>query len=169
MFKKDDVVVHEVYGVGNVVGVEELAWKKPEDTLFYVVWIGDAKIWVPVENEKANHLRPITPKLELPTYRKIFQSMPTELDLTRFGRTNYLIESKKHPSFRELCETVRDLTSHGQRKKLANHEVSFLQRVTRQLVEEWALSAQITLEQAQSEIEKLLGDLPQLPIPLADQ
>lgn len=163
LFNVNDVVVHEVYGVGKVTGIEELSWKEPECSRFYVIMIGDAKLWVPIENEKENHLRPITPKQDLPSYREIFHESPSKLDSSRFGRTSYIQESKKHTSFRALCETVRDLTSHSQSRKLANHETAFLQRVTHQLVEEWSLSAQIPLEQAQGEIDELLGDIPELP------
>lgn len=163
LFQVNDVVVHEVYGVGKITAIEELSWKKPDSTSYYVVLIGDAKIWVPVENEVTNHLRPITPKADLPTYREIFQEQPSELDNSRFGRTSYIQESKKHTSFRALCETVRDLSSHAHKQKLASHESVFLQRVTQQLVEEWALSAQISPEQAQAEIEHLLGNDPVLP------
>ena len=168
LFNVNDVVVHEVYGVGKVTGIEELSWKKPACTRYYVVMIGDAKIWVPIENEEESHLRPITPKKDLPLYREIFRETPSKLDTSRFGRTCYIQESKKHTSFRALCETVRDLTSHSQSRKLANHETMFLQRVTRQLVEEWALSAQIPMEQAQGEIDELLGDVPQLPVAITE-
>ncbi|MEM5776232.1 MAG: CarD family transcriptional regulator [Anaerolineaceae bacterium] len=163
LFQVDDVVVHEVYGVGRITGIEELSWKKPASTSYYVVLVGDAKIWVPVESAEASHLRPITPKDDLPSYRELFRQKPSELDNSRFGRTSYIQESQKHTSFRSLCETVRDLSSHGHKQKLANQENIFLQRVTQQLIEEWSISAQISREQARQEIETLLGDEPGLP------
>lgn len=155
-FQINDVVVHDVYGVGKVLGVEELAWMQPEPSRFYVVEVGDAKIWVPVEKEDACNLRPITPKGELPAYEQVFSETPTILQENRFGRTAYISQNKKHVTFRDLCITVRDMTSHSQKKKLAKIEASFLERLTTQLIEEWALSAEVSLKQAEVEIKGLL-------------
>jgi RNA polymerase-interacting CarD/CdnL/TRCF family regulator len=155
-FKIGDIAVHEVYGVGRVTGIEELSWKEPLNNRYYVLTIGDAKVWVPVENETRTALRPLTPKTDLPAYRKIFTQAPAEMDLTRLGRTTYLAESKKHPTFQSLCETVRDLSSRHYKNQLGSHEVEFLERVTHQLAEEWSLSARTPLEEAKQEIQNLI-------------
>jgi RNA polymerase-interacting CarD/CdnL/TRCF family regulator len=163
LFKVNDVVVHEVYGVGRIMGIEELSWKKPECSSYYVMMIGDTKLWVPVESKDGCHLRFITPKKDLLAYRKIFSETPSKIDTTGFGRTNFIQENRKHSTFRVLCETVKDLTAQNLSKKLSNHETAFLESVTRQLIEEWALSAQISMEQAEGEINKLLQNIPRLP------
>lgn len=157
-FQTGDLVVHEVYGVGKVVGIEDLRWVEDESSKFYVVMVGESKIWVPIEISGESHLRPITPKEELPSYRKIFGKRPAILEENRYGRTVYLSENQKHPSFRELCITVRDLTAHSAKKKLAKNESNFLERLTGQLIEEWALSAQIPIQQAETEVMNLLQD-----------
>lgn len=155
-FQIDDVVVHEVYGVGKVLDIEELTWKQPDSSQFYVVAVGDAKIWVSVEEGDAGNLRCLTPKKDLSAYQQVFQDTPAILEENRYGRTAYISQNKKHVSFQELCVTVRDMTSLSLKKKLARDEAFFLERLTRQLIEEWALSADITFAQAEVVIEKLL-------------
>jgi RNA polymerase-interacting CarD/CdnL/TRCF family regulator len=158
-FNKDDVVVHDVYGVGKVLGVEELNWMQPGTSMFYAVEVGDAKIWVPVEKNGVCNLRFITPKEDLSSYKKLFDDTPAILDEDRFGRTAYISQNKKHETFRDLCITVRDMTSHSLKKKLAKNEAFFLERLTHQLIEEWSISAQVSLKQAENEIDQLLKSI----------
>ena len=158
-FQENDVVVHEVHGVGTILGVEELRWKDKDDPLFYVVALEDARIWVPVEKSGKCHLRPITPKEELSHYNEVFTSKPNSLEFDRFGRHKYLNRSLRNPSFGALCETVRDLTAHGWKTKLAKNEAALLERKTKQVVEEWALSAEIPEDKAQRVVSRLLEEL----------
>jgi len=158
-FQKNDIVVHEVYGVGTVLAIEELRWRDKENPFFYVVAIEDARIWVPVEIAGECHLRPITPKEELPTYNEVLKSEPNSLEHDRFGRYKYLHKSAKNISFGSLCETVRDLTAHGWKRKLAINEAELLERKTEQLVEEWALSADIPEDQVQILVTALLNQM----------
>lgn len=158
-FQENDVVVHDVHGIGKVLGIEELQWKDKDDPLFYVVALEDARIWVPVEKAGLCHLRPVTPKEELPLYTKVFTSEPNSLEFDRFGRYKYLNRSIRNPSFGTLCETVRDLTAHGWKKKLAKNEAALLEKKTRQVVEEWALSAEIPQDKAQNVVSRLLNKL----------
>ena len=167
-FQVNDVVVHEVYGLGKVLEVKELTWMNPESPFFYVVEVGDARIWVPVENEENCHIREVTPKADLLQYREILTSDPRQLQEDRFCRSVYLRESGRNPSFGELCATVRDMTAHSWNKKLSKSETERLQRITAQLVEEWALSAGVPVEQAEKEVTTLLQQMQGYPHPSAE-
>ncbi len=152
-----DTVVHPTYGIGKVMGIEEIQYHDTVTHPFYKISIDNATIWVQVSDAGEARLRPLTPRHELDLYRQILSSAPNELNEDRYKRYSDYHDRLKSPSFRIWCEIVRDLTARSWLKQLNEYDSSTLRRVTDILTKEWALSAGITDEEAAKEIKFILA------------
>jgi RNA polymerase-interacting CarD/CdnL/TRCF family regulator len=150
------MIVHPTYGIGKVVGIEDLQYQGNESRPFYKISLDNGVIWVQVDDAGEARLRPLTPSNELETYRQILTSPPNPLSDDRYKRFSECNARLKNPSFRVWCELVRDLTAHGMTKRLNEYDSSTLRKVSEIVAREWALSAGIPFMDAAKEIKNIL-------------
>lgn len=157
-FKPGDVVIHPSYGVCKVIGIENIQYQADEARPYYVVDIGNGKIWIPVETQGEIHIRPITARKELSQYRDVLKSQPSPLNADRYKRSTEYKQRLRYTSFQTLCEVVRDLNAHGWDNKLNEFDAATLRKITERLVHEWALVDSVPIEKANEEISALLAE-----------
>ena len=75
-YKAGDSIVHPVYGVGNILRLEEKRLAEDQLRWYYVVTADKSTIWVPVDEAGAAGLREVTRKRDLDQYRRVLQSRP---------------------------------------------------------------------------------------------
>jgi RNA polymerase-interacting CarD/CdnL/TRCF family regulator len=155
-FTVGDIIVHPTYGIGKVVGIEDLQYQGSETHPFYKISLENGMIWVQVDDAGEARLRPLTPPGELETYRLVLTSPPTPLSDDRYKRFSECNARLKNPSFRVWCELVRDLTAHGLIKRLNEYDSSTLRKVSEIMAKEWALSAGIPFADAVKEIKNII-------------
>jgi CarD family transcriptional regulator len=156
-FKIDDRVVHQTYGVGRVVEIEEKQFSEKGDVRpYYKIILSKRTVWIPVEAQEACGFRLITAKSELDQYRDLLQSPPTSLNINHHRRHLELVSRLKQGSFQAVCEVVRDLTAWSWRKPLGQTDTTTLQRTRANLYQEWAAAAGISTTEAIKEIDALL-------------
>ena len=112
-FKTGDDVVHPNYGVGNIVKMEERELATSGLRWYYVLAIGTATVWMPVQADGSTTLRAVTRKQDLEQYRTVLSGQPTLLNRDYRKRHLDLIERLTHSSFQVICEIVRDLSALG--------------------------------------------------------
>jgi RNA polymerase-interacting CarD/CdnL/TRCF family regulator len=151
-----DTIVHPTYGIGKVVGIEDLIYQASEIHPFYKINLENGVIWVRADEDGGTRLRPVTPPEELNTYRLLLTSTPNVLSDDRYKRFSECNARLKNPSFAVWCEVVRDLTAHGVNKRLNEYDSSTLRKVTDYLAKEWAISAGISFVDALKEIKAIL-------------
>jgi RNA polymerase-interacting CarD/CdnL/TRCF family regulator len=155
-FKVGDSVVHPVYGVGDIVKVEEKRFSEKEMQLYYKVALPKNTIWIPVEAQSTIGLRLVTAKSDLDQYRDLLKSPPAPIPKNHKQRHLNKVSSLKQGSFQVVCEVVRDLTAWSLRKPLGPVDKATLQKTQERLYREWAIAAGVPITEATKEINALL-------------
>jgi RNA polymerase-interacting CarD/CdnL/TRCF family regulator len=155
-FKTGDDVVHPNYGVGNIIRLEERELAASGLRWYYVLAIGTATVWMPMNADGATPLRAVTRKQDLEQYRAVLSSQPTALDRDYKKRHLALVERLTHSSFRVLCEIVRDLSALGWNRPMGETDATLLKKTRDNLWQEWAVATGQSQEEAIQEVEALL-------------
>ncbi len=157
-FRSGDEVVHPNYGVGNVVRLEERELATSGMRWYYVLAIGTATVWMPVQADGSTTLRAVTRKQDLEQYRTVLSSQPILLDRDYKKRHLDLIERLAQSSFQVMCEVVRDLSAFGWNRPMGDSDATLLKKVKDNLWREWAASTGQSDQEAIQEVEALLRD-----------
>lgn len=161
-FKVGDVVVHPAYGVGHITKIEEKKFSvKKEACLYYQGTFGtfpQTSVWTPVEAQETNGLRLVTTKSDLNQYRNLLRSRPALPEDNYLQRHTDLIRRLKEGSFQVMCEIVRDLTMSSWQKRLGPTDAILLKKTRENLLQEWAVAADVSVDEATEEIRSLLQE-----------
>ena len=159
LFNIDDFVVHPVYGVGQVIQIEERQFSEEEDRQYYKVVLDKLTLWIPVDAQELIGLRPVTARSDLDQYRNLLRSRPASMVFDQAPQRHMeLTRRLKRGSFRLMCEVVRDLTVMGRQKPLGRSDTTILQTTREKLLQEWATAAGISIAEATNEIDTLLQE-----------
>ena len=156
-FKTGDDVVHPNYGVGNIVKMEERELATSGMRWYYVLAIGTATVWMPMQADGSTTLRAVTRKQDLEQYRSVLSSQPVVLNRDYKKRHLDLIERLAHNSFQAVCEIVRDLSALGWYKPMGETDSTLLKKIQGNLRREWAAATGQSPQEAIQEVEALLG------------
>jgi RNA polymerase-interacting CarD/CdnL/TRCF family regulator len=151
-----DKVIHWIYGLGEIVLIEE---KTIHDnpTNCYVVRTPDLTIWIPINELQQNSLRVPTPPEDFGRLFAILTSPSEDLLEDRLLRKNQLMAQLKDGQLASICRVVRDLTHFKRSKKLNDQERSILERAMNSLLTEWTCSLGIPLSEAHQSMTNMLG------------
>jgi RNA polymerase-interacting CarD/CdnL/TRCF family regulator len=163
-YHQGDVVVHHNFGVGKVDTVETKT-ADGELRLYYRVSFDKTTVWVPVRNPSKRVLRRITPKRDLFRYRTLLKSTPEMLDTDFYKRQDALEKRVHSGTYQGLCEAVRDLSAHADRKALTYSEKNFLRKSLDALISEWSITSGVSFDEAYNEIDGYLRKSRNLPSP----
>jgi RNA polymerase-interacting CarD/CdnL/TRCF family regulator len=163
-FNQGDHVVHQKFGVGVIVSIEEMSFSGSEPRLYYHVDFSKTTVWVAVDDELKGGLRFPTSKTLLNRYRILLSSSPIKFDPNYQKRKIELGEKLGQGTFQGLCEIVRDLHALNVKKPLNTHDKAFYERVLEVLIQEWSEITGITHFEAKSEIESFLYDRKLSPV-----
>ncbi len=151
-----DPVVHCSYGVGKVTGVEERAYNNTK-VLFYKIEVNDLTIWVPADENINKRLRP---PVSAAAFKKLLATLssPAEhLPKDRRERNTMLQERMKDGSVESLCKVLRDLKFFRRDKTWSDYDSALMKRAQKALLGEWVHSLSVTPEQAEADLQNLLG------------
>ena len=155
-FKQGDDVVHPSYGVGRIVRLEERELAASGLRWYYVLAIGTATVWMPIQPDGSTALRAVTRKQDLEQYRTVLSSRPLLLDRDHKKRRLDLIERLAPSSFQVMCEIVRDLSALGWNRPMGETDATLLKKVQDNLWREWAAATGQSDQEAIQEVEALL-------------
>ena len=155
-FQIGDKVVHQVYGVGEIIHHEEKTLSG-KTVPYYVVQIRDLTVWVPTQETETHNLRWPTPTSEFKALFKILGSASEPLPVDRLERKSLLTEQIRSEGLEGICRVVRDLSRFRQGKSLYDAEKSLLERAQNLLLEEWSLSLSVPRPEAERELARLLA------------
>ena len=151
-FKIGDQVVHPRHGVGTITNLGNRQFEPGMSRAYYEVTIGNGTLWVPVD-EPSLGLRQLTTRGELKRCGLILESPPSQLDIAPRELREQLTQHLRDGSIQAQCEVVRDLTALGWRRPLQGSMAEFRRMALSVLCEEWALVAEIPLQNAVDEIQ----------------
>jgi RNA polymerase-interacting CarD/CdnL/TRCF family regulator len=154
-FHVGDQVIHWVYGLGEIIQLDEKKLFGHNDK-YYVVQIDDITLWVPINESSERCLRFLTPARDFQKLFKILASPGEPLSPDRFERKTQLTERLKDGTLESICRVVRDLAFHKRTKKINESDKSILTRTRSFLLTEWSIVLSVPVHQAESELRNLL-------------
>lgn len=155
-FQVGDQVVHWVYGLGEIIQLDEKELQG-RTAQYYVVQIRDLTLWVPVGNNGSDCLRYPTPAGDFEVLFEILSGPAQPLSDDRLARKTQLSDQLKDGKLASVCEAIRDLTYHRRIKKMNENDTATLERAQSLLVSEWSVSLSVPIEQARRDLSQLLG------------
>lgn len=154
-FHVGDTVVHWTFGMGKIVGVEERSLSG-KDTLFYNVRVRDLTVYVPVDSRIDSRLRLPTPRRQFNKLFAILQEPGKALTEDRLERKSTLRKGLAAGNAEMICQVIRDLSALSHKKPLNDDDKNILHRAQGLLCAEWGFSLSVSIEQAESELKRLL-------------
>ncbi len=155
-YQVGDKVIHAIYGLGEIVQMDE-KFIHEREMLCYVVSVRDLTIWVMADEAGKSGLRRPTPGSEFNKLFAILSSPGEPLPMDRFERKTLLLDRMKDGKLASICSVIRDLVLFRQGKKFNDYDKSTLERAKDLLLAEWVYSLSVPSVQAKSELMQLLG------------
>jgi RNA polymerase-interacting CarD/CdnL/TRCF family regulator len=154
-FEKGDWIVHLYHGVGQVKGIVK---KKVngERVAYYRVKTDNSTLYVPVEDQHDERLRPAATKRQLDAAIKALNNPPKEMAKDHTDRRRRIREVKTDGTLESMVKLVRDLSWRRYDKKLNNTEERALRRFKDRLLQEWAVARQISTDDARKQLNTML-------------
>ena len=146
-----------MFGVGHIVARVEKQIFEEQPRLYYEVKLEKATIWLPVDSQEPAPVRLLTNEDELSRFRKILTSKPEPLNDNFRVRFSSMDKLFKEGSLESICAIVRDLTARDKVKRLSRGDKMRLQAAMETLCKEWSTSKDISLVDAENEINSLLS------------
>jgi RNA polymerase-interacting CarD/CdnL/TRCF family regulator len=122
---------------------------------FYEISFPGSTLWVPL-NLSSTGIRKLTIKSEVARCRKLLKGPATPLNQDPRLRQAELRDHLKEGTLTAHCEVVRDLAATGWHKPLSGSMAAFLKATQDVLCQEWAAVEEVSLAEAETEIESLL-------------
>ena len=155
-FKVGDQVIHWVYGLGEIIQIEEKVLSG-HTAQYYVVQIRDLTLWVPLNEAGEDCLRLPTPVGDFQILFRLLASPGEPLSKERFARRTQLTELLKGRTLESTCRVVRDLVYHKRTNKLNQYDNTILKRARNFLLNEWSAILSVSIYQAENELKILLA------------
>jgi CarD family transcriptional regulator len=155
-FQVGDQVIHWVYGLGDIIQIEEKVLFGHTDQ-YYVVQMPDLTLWVPLNETGEGYLRLPTPAGDFQNLFRLLASPGEPLSKERFARRTQLTELLKCRTLETTCRVVRDLVCHKRTNKLNVNDNTILKRARNFLLNEWSATLSVPIYQAENELKILLA------------
>jgi len=159
-YQAGDAVVHVVYGLGQILGLDQKTIAG-QTTLCYMVQVNhqasNMTVWVPVENAAKSSLRQPTPAQEFSHLFTILSGPGEPLSQNRQERKVDLIERLRAGSLESICGVIRDLALFGRTKKLSDQDLTIMERAQEYLLKEWRLVLEVPRAQAEQDLKRLIS------------
>jgi RNA polymerase-interacting CarD/CdnL/TRCF family regulator len=158
-FRKGDTVMHWTYGLGKIVRLEnrQLLGHK---TTYYAVQVGDMTVWVPADDQLDQRLRKPSSKAQLRKLRLLLGRSGVTLPIDRHERKTMLLEMLKDGRAESLCRVIRSLVGFSKTHPLNDNDQALLKRAQTALLAEWGHALDVTPQQAELQLRRLLGTAP---------
>lgn len=158
LFSKGDWIVHRLYGVGQIRGIEskQLNAKKRK---YYRVKTDRSTFWLLVGDAENQRVRPVAPAKELLEAIEILNDTPGKMDRDYKKRQKRIKQVLSEGFLVPTSELLRDMSARHQRKKLTAAEQVTLDLLKKRLTEEWSAVMSIKPSEADRQLNQILKDL----------
>jgi RNA polymerase-interacting CarD/CdnL/TRCF family regulator len=154
-FRVGDPIMHWMYGLGNIIALEERVISEVKKQ-YYAVSIKDLTVWVPVDDNVDVHLRPPTVAAEfkrlLATLAEPGESLPDDQQ----ERKLQILDQLKDGRAESLCQVISSLSSYQKIRALNQADQSLMKRARNSLLGEWTYVLTVSLSDAEKELHRLL-------------
>lgn len=151
-----DWVVHRNHGIGKIESIERKRLGGQEN-VYCKIQTPDSMIWLPIKKANSNWLRPVAAPAKIKQAQEVLKSAPQPLPDNLNGRKSWINKVNSNDKPEVIAELLRDLRAFKKEKKtLAQAEEAALRHFTDCFVAEWAVSMDITMDEASQKFEKLI-------------
>jgi len=154
-FHVGDKVIHWSYGPGEIIQMDEKEMNG-KTIPCYVLKVGDLTLWVPVEDNGENCIRPLSQPEEFENVFSILAAPGEPLSNDIMERKKIVRQRMRTGTLESLSTVVRDLTYHKRNGKMTENDRAFLEQTRNLLLEEWRLVLAVPMESAEQELNRLL-------------
>lgn len=154
-FSEGNWVVHTFYGLGQIKGQETKIINGKESTYFRVK-TKDITYWVPLDQTESARFRPLSSQGDFQEAIQALTQPAHEMDSDHQVRKDRIKQVRSDPSPVGVARLVRDLKARCKDKTLNATEEEALTHFTERLVSEWSVCMQISIGQAQQDLDRCL-------------
>lgn len=154
-FQVGDQVIHWVYGVGEIIELDEKVLSGKANH-YYVVQMRDLTLWVPQNRTGPQSLRLPTPAEDFEELFQLLASPGDPLSTNSYTRKGELAEILKDKTLESICRVVRDLVAYKRTGRSNENDNSTLAYARNFLLNEWSVALSVPFQQAERELADLL-------------
>ena len=154
-YNEGDWLVHQNYGMGQVVGFE-IKRINGRKKLYYKVRGKNSLFWLPVANADNQRVRPLSSKSEVAKAIQILKKTPKKISKDHKIRKKKIHEVREDGSITSIARLVRDLSARQANYRLNLTEQTALQRFTERLLAEWSTRMDLKPRHARQRLYNLL-------------
>jgi len=157
-FSVNERVVYPTFGVGRITALVTKSFFDAESQVYYEVKGEHSTVWVQVDESSARGLRRLTRPEELAAFRDVLRGKPVALNPDFRQRQRDMRSRLKLGTLHDICEVVRDLSGHSWPKALSGYDAEALRKSAGALTQEWAAADNISVADANAEVNGLLRE-----------
>lgn len=156
-YSVEDWLVHSVFGIGQITGVEEKGISGAK-VQYFRIQTADSTFWIPVDRADNQDLRPVSNMAEIQRVIRILLGPPEALSTKHQMRRNDIQRVLLLNTPADSARLIRDLRARQlQRGTLSLEELYALRALKQRLVEEWVVVTGEQAEQVVAKIDDLLN------------
>lgn len=155
-FSDGDWIVHSLYGVGQVKGIE-VKGISGEESEYYRIESADSIFWIPLDQMDGEAVRPLSSAEEIHQAISVLAQPAEAMSSNHKIRQSRIEEVQSRSRPRAIARLIRDLRA-WQREKggLNKSERSAFRTLRQRFADEWAIVAGIKPERAALQLDHLL-------------
>jgi CarD family transcriptional regulator len=154
-FSKNNWIVHPIYGVGQVRGVESKSIAGTERD-YYKVKGMECTFWIPVNNSEESSVRPMVTRTELRKALMTLSNEPNEMASKHTKRWRAIREAMAEGTLISTCRIIRDLWARNKEKKLSASEQEMFRKLKETLFKEWMVCAGLKSNEVRRHFKRIL-------------
>ncbi len=155
-YSKGDWIVHSLYGIGQIKGVDTKGISG-EETHYYRIQTTDSTFWVPVDQMDSEVLRPLSTPEEIQQAIAALQKPAKEMSPNYKTRQSRIRRVQDRNTPRAIARLIRDLRAYKRKKGALNKtERSAYRTLRERLVKEWAIVTGTEAEKITPKLDRLL-------------
>ena len=155
MFSKGDLIVHQRYGAGTVIGIRKMERKGEERRYFCIEMVSDGgTLMIPEKRLEAADMRPALHDMKL--IKEVLLKTPEELDDEHRPRQTAIEKKLDSREPRQIVQALRDLCWRQQTGKLTTTDTRLKRKAITALLDELVLNPAYTLINAREKLDTLI-------------
>jgi CarD family transcriptional regulator len=156
VYSEGDWLVHSVFGIGQIKGIEEKNISGA-NSVYFRIQTFNSTYWVPVDRVDSEKVRPVATLEEFELAIAILQRPPKAMPADHKVRKTHMERVQEQNMPQEMARLMRDLRAR-QRDKGVYHldENNAIRTLKQRLADEWSVITGETIENATSNLDALL-------------
>jgi len=150
--KENHRIVHAAHGVGTIKGMTT-KMIDGHKKLFYTVKTDKLTYWIPANDPNTERIRKLRAPSTFRSVMTLIRKKPKKLANNFRSRLKYINEELAKCSLKSNAKLIRDLHARNMEKSLHINESRIFEKLKKQFIREWSLSADISEEEALDKLE----------------